>query len=461
MGSYHRPPASRPRAHTRPPARGLTSSNSALIAGIATVFAVGGGIAFFLWLHQPVDPIAEGEETPTEVVLVRPPEVVVTPTEPDPVVPLIEQTNEAPVIEISEPTGTAPMATVKNLVRSVLLREPDGITSVLGGQLSAIEMAGLLSNLQNAVVSIDRDHPVTDLGREGVVERWSVNLVNLSTGAEHPLILQFEPDVEGAWHISKVELPPSLEITAAASGPVITQAENFIEKLTVRKFGELEPMVMGASVPREKLAALGIIFDEAEFQPDESRPLKATNVSADRAWFIAKVHSEKYGLDSEFGLELRREGEEWLIERINLSRLMREFTKMATGEGAYNPPLVKTPTGGESIVLYFSYDDHQLTARSLKQLTVVAAMLKTSDEKRIQIGGHADALGEDGYNDALSQLRARRVAEALQSMGVQASQIQLEAFGERHPLSPNLNPDGSDNPSGRERNRRAEIYLDF
>jgi OOP family OmpA-OmpF porin len=49
----------------------------------------------------------------------------------------------------------------------------------------------------------------------------------------------------------------------------------------------------------------------------------------------------------------------------------------------------------------------------------------------------------------------------LQSFGVRRNQINLEAFGERLPLSPNLNPDGTDNPDGRERNRRTEIYLDF
>ncbi|MGY8687734.1 MAG: OmpA family protein, partial [Verrucomicrobiales bacterium] len=96
--------------------------------------------------------------------------------------------------------------------------------------------------------------------------------------------------------------------------------------------------------------------------------------------------------------------------------------------------------------LYFGYDDEKLTSRSLKQLSVVASILKSGGNKKIQIGGHADSLGEDRYNDTLSQKRARRVAEALRSLGVRGSQLNIEGFGERLPLSPNINPDGSDNP---------------
>mgnify|MGYP000282771172 CR=1 FL=1 len=154
-------------------------------------------------------------------------------------------------------------------------------------------------------------------------------------------------------------------------------------------------------------------------------------------------------------------GESWIVDRINLSTLMSGFTSMAADADAFQSPLVTTPAGGDSLVLYFGYDDEKLTTRSMKQLSVVASLLKQSSTKRIQIGGHTDALGDDSYNDALSQRRASKVAEMLQSFGVRRNQINLEAFGERLPLSPNLNPDGTDNPDGRERNRRAEIYLDF
>ncbi|MGY8690368.1 MAG: hypothetical protein ACKVHP_21860, partial [Verrucomicrobiales bacterium] len=85
-----------------------------------------------------------------------------------------------------------------------------------------------------------------------------------------------------------------------------------------------------------------IIFNEAKFRLADKNALRTPTVSEDRAWVIVKVHSEEYQVDSEFGLEMKKVGDDWLIERINLSRLMREFTEVAGGEDALNPPLLST-----------------------------------------------------------------------------------------------------------------------
>jgi outer membrane protein OmpA-like peptidoglycan-associated protein len=356
-----------------------------------------------------------------------------------------------------------PTAIVKRLVRSLVAGEVAAWQSVLADRLDPQEQASLASGLASGLIKVDPKQPVADLGRREFIERWAVNLLHMPSGEQYALALDFGQDSSGAWALSEVAWPVPLSAKLADADLALTQAQKFLDRLTQLQFAGLSELVLADTVPNEKLAALGIIFDEARFQPAASGhgALKATQMTEDRAWMIAKVYSQTYEVHSEFGLEMKREGSQWLVERINLSRLMREFTGVAAREDAYNPPLVETPSGGESIVLYFGYDDDQLTPRSLKQLSVVAAMLKSSMEKGIQIGGHADALGEDTYNESLSQRRARRVAEALQSLGVRGSQIRLEAFGERQPLRPNLNPDGTDNPTGRERNRRAEIYLDF
>jgi outer membrane protein OmpA-like peptidoglycan-associated protein len=70
-------------------------------------------------------------------------------------------------------------------------------------------------------------------------------------------------------------------------------------------------------------------------------------------------------------------------------------------------------------------------------------------------------LGSDNYNAKLSNQRADAIREALILMGVSSNQVVTEGFGESKPRRPNFNPDGSDNPTGRSENRRAEVYLDF
>jgi outer membrane protein OmpA-like peptidoglycan-associated protein len=36
----------------------------------------------------------------------------------------------------------------------------------------------------------------------------------------------------------------------------------------------------------------------------------------------------------------------------------------------------------------------------------------------------------------------------------------VKGFGKTRPIAPNTNPDGSDNPDGRRKNRRVELVID-
>ena len=47
-----------------------------------------------------------------------------------------------------------------------------------------------------------------------------------------------------------------------------------------------------------------------------------------------------------------------------------------------------------------------------------------------------------------------------QQGNVASSQISTSGYGESRPVAPNTNPDGSDNPEGRQKNRRVEIVIE-
>jgi outer membrane protein OmpA-like peptidoglycan-associated protein len=53
------------------------------------------------------------------------------------------------------------------------------------------------------------------------------------------------------------------------------------------------------------------------------------------------------------------------------------------------------------------------------------------------------------------------VKTQLVELGVPSSQVITEGLGKAQPLGPNQKADGSDDPEGRSKNRRAEIFLDF
>jgi outer membrane protein OmpA-like peptidoglycan-associated protein len=60
----------------------------------------------------------------------------------------------------------------------------------------------------------------------------------------------------------------------------------------------------------------------------------------------------------------------------------------------------------------------------------------------------------------LSDDRAASVKSWLvQNAGVSASRITTRGWGETKPVAPNTNTNGSDNPAGRQKNRRVEITI--
>ena len=76
------------------------------------------------------------------------------------------------------------------------------------------------------------------------------------------------------------------------------------------------------------------------------------------------------------------------------------------------------------------------------------------------IEGHTDGKGTHPYNMKLSENRAESVKTWLvQNSSVAGSRITTQGWGETKPVAPNKKPDGSDDPEGRQKNRRVEIVL--
>ena len=47
----------------------------------------------------------------------------------------------------------------------------------------------------------------------------------------------------------------------------------------------------------------------------------------------------------------------------------------------------------------------------------------------------------------------------VQRHAIDGARLEAVGLGETQPVAPNENPDGSDNPGGREANRRVEVVL--
>lgn len=106
----------------------------------------------------------------------------------------------------------------------------------------------------------------------------------------------------------------------------------------------------------------------------------------------------------------------------------------------------------------FDYDKSVIGGNK-SELDKLVDYMKKYKTVKIEVAGYTDSKGSDEYNLALSRRRADAVASYIASKGVSRSRITTVGNGESRPIAANENPDGSDNPEGRAKNRRTEITV--
>jgi outer membrane protein OmpA-like peptidoglycan-associated protein len=108
----------------------------------------------------------------------------------------------------------------------------------------------------------------------------------------------------------------------------------------------------------------------------------------------------------------------------------------------------------------FDFDKADLRPVATETLQKVAEVLRAHAASPVLIEGHTDGKGTDAYNQPLSERRAKAVRDWLvKNGGASAAHITAKGWGKTKPIVPNTRPDGSDDPDGRQKNRRVEITV--
>ncbi len=110
--------------------------------------------------------------------------------------------------------------------------------------------------------------------------------------------------------------------------------------------------------------------------------------------------------------------------------------------------------------ILFEFDKYHVRAAAKPTLEKVNQVLTHFKDAQILIHGHTDSKGSDEYNIELSQKRAASVKYYfVNNFQAEPTRIQTQGLGKSQPIAPNTNTNGSDNPQGREKNRRVEFTI--
>ncbi|MFT5465172.1 MAG: outer membrane protein OmpA-like peptidoglycan-associated protein [Verrucomicrobiales bacterium] len=389
------------------------------------------------------------------------------------------------------PTQPSPYLTDSVLVSDLVgkLKQSDvaGFVAVTGKDVAGDLVVVQLQNLfVGRKYSVDPKNPTLDGGAVGATGKiWEINLLppaeNLGLGPQK-IQLEVMKDPSLGWSVTQIIIPDIEAIALAANAPgtpdpvkpiapapavpgakltPLQVAKAFVDAVVARDFGTAKGHVDPAILSDERLAALFIVIEEGKFRLNPEKALIPTVTNEKASWLIVKLVAESRA--SEFGLEMTRANPDadWVIAKLNFDQLMQNVAASAgAGDIAYTE--IRTDLkGGDSLVLFFGFDQAQINPRANRQLEIIAGILKQDPKRTLNINGHADARGDEDYNSSLSDSRAAKVRQSLIGLGVPEAQVITNAFGESAPKAPNFNPDGTDNTSGQAQNRRAEVYLKF
>ncbi len=108
------------------------------------------------------------------------------------------------------------------------------------------------------------------------------------------------------------------------------------------------------------------------------------------------------------------------------------------------------------------FDFDKSTLRNDAEVTLAAAgpEIAKAGGHKVTVIGHTDAIGSDAYNDRLSEARARTVRDWLTGHAFVPADTGIKGMGKRQPIAANIKSDGSDDPIGRQKNRRVEVDID-
>ncbi|MGY3214760.1 OmpA family protein [Mucilaginibacter sp. HD30] len=109
-------------------------------------------------------------------------------------------------------------------------------------------------------------------------------------------------------------------------------------------------------------------------------------------------------------------------------------------------------------VLY-DYNKASLRPQSKAVLDDLVKIMSDNPKIKVELSAHTDSVGSDTYNNKLSTARAQACVDYIMSRGINQDKIFARGYGKTRPIAPNSFPNGTDNPQGRQTNRRTEFTV--
>lgn len=333
-----------------------------------------------------------------------------------------------------------------------------------------VEGGSITPEAAQAIRDWAKEHPISKVEEIGTVITGSDGTKEtryrlVSEDGQQDMLISVITPRQGKPSVHTVQTTDADKTKLTPQSDALSVVEGFVEAVKRGDMSTARRLTSGKEVSDATLAGLCMIFEEGDFAMRKNLPIRNMFRNGDNEGYLIYLTAQQDGASRQprnVGIELSHDPERgWTVKAVAMDDLLNRYETTAEAEGGVYFPLVKNPQGGDSIVLYFGFNDATLSPRSLSQLKIVASLLQAS-QGTLTISGHTDDIGSAAYNQQLSERRAEAVKQALITYGVGEQQISTRGLGKRQPLRTYHAGDNVQTiRTIRSSNRRAEIYLDF
>lgn len=109
--------------------------------------------------------------------------------------------------------------------------------------------------------------------------------------------------------------------------------------------------------------------------------------------------------------------------------------------------------------IYYDFESYKLTSSAKMELNNLVAILIQYPKMKIKLNSHTDSKGKDGYNEELSEKRAKEAMSYLVTRGISRDRLSYEGYGESQLINKCSNGEDCSDEDHQE-NRRIEFVLE-
>ncbi|HSH64649.1 MAG TPA: OmpA family protein [Bacteroidia bacterium] len=273
----------------------------------------------------------------------------------------------------------------------------------------------------------------------GEVNKWSVpvNLGPLINSSADDLDFALNPKGSGGFVASNREGGQSLYNNTCCDDLYEFKYTKFIEFTAVGKITDKQ----STDCVEDAIISIYVVNDKDKYLSEEIKVKDCNYRIALRSGYDYVIEANKDGY---------------------LNHSMEISTKNMIKSDSANKNFVieKLPEKPVMIPISYDFNSSKLSPEAKNILdTTVMRLLTQNPNLIVELSSHTDNKGADDYNMKLSQKRAESILNYLTEKGIDKSRLTAKGYGETVPIAPNQNKDGSDNPEGRQLNRRTEIKI--